>query len=250
MPCRRVVEQAFFLRGADIAEAEPDAEAIHLRLGQRIGAGLLHRILGGDDEIGLRQQSPLAIDRHLRLGHGFEQRGLGARRGAIDFVGKQHMGEHRTFVKAEGLGLRVEDGDADDVAGQQVGSELHARKTRLDRARERLGQRRLAGAGIIVEQRMQTGDPGGNDLAYVGILPVQHGGKTGRDGARCFGRGHGDFNSGGGLSSHKNFQRKPSARGRNAASLPGPVGAAPQGMGAAAGLPFAPTGRDRELGGE
>ena len=44
-----------FFRGAGIADIDQEHEPIQLRLGQRIGALLLDRVLGGQDEEGRRQ---------------------------------------------------------------------------------------------------------------------------------------------------------------------------------------------------
>jgi len=60
---------------------------------------------------------------------------LGARGGAIDFVGEYNIGKNRALAKFEFAGFGIVDADAEDVTGKQVGSELDA----LEGAVERLG---------------------------------------------------------------------------------------------------------------
>jgi hypothetical protein len=78
-----------------IADAQAHQEAVHLRLRQRIGAVVLHRILRGDHHEGARQHVRTAVDGHLAFVHGFQQRRLRLGRGAIDLVGQQEIGEDR-----------------------------------------------------------------------------------------------------------------------------------------------------------
>ena len=76
-------------------------EAVLLRLGQRIGAFLLDRVLRGQHEERIGELVPHAADRDLPLLHRFEQRGLRLGRRAVDFVGQNHVREQRPFEKAE-----------------------------------------------------------------------------------------------------------------------------------------------------
>ena len=86
--------------------------------------------------------------------HRLKQRRLRARRGAVDFVGEQNVGEHRAFVEMKLLVALVENGDAKNIRRQQVGRELQALELRGDGFSERLGQRGFAGAGIIFKQNV------------------------------------------------------------------------------------------------
>ena len=61
--------------------------------------------------------------------HALQQRRLGARAGAVDFVGHQQLGEHRALDEAEGAAAGVglfQHFRAQDVGGHQVGRELDA----------------------------------------------------------------------------------------------------------------------------
>ena len=74
-------------------------KTIELRLGERVSAVVLDRILRGDDQERLRQRMSFSIHGDLRFVHGFKKRGLCARRGAVDFVGEDHVGENRPGAK-------------------------------------------------------------------------------------------------------------------------------------------------------
>ena len=137
-----------------IAHADAHQEAVELRFGQWIGAVMLDGILRGDDQERLRQRHGFAVDGDLRFVHGFEQRGLRARRGAIDFVGENDVGENRSGAKFKFARFGVVDADAEHVAGQQVGSELDALKAAMKRFGEGLGERGFADAGNVFDQQV------------------------------------------------------------------------------------------------
>ena len=163
-------ENRDLLGGLHVAEAELHREAVHLRLGQRIGAAELHRVLGGDHEEQLGQLAAHAVHRDLALPHRLQQRRLGARRGAVDLVGQEDVGEDRPLVEAEALGAGVVDRHTDDVRRQQIGRELHALEGGADRAGERLGQRGLAGAGVVLEQHVTAAGECGQQPADRQLL--------------------------------------------------------------------------------
>ena len=84
---------------------------------------------------GRGQQRASRRPRDLALAHRFQQRGLRARRGAVDLVGQQDVGEDGPGHELEAARLLVEDADAGDVAGQQVGRALDAAKVDAEAAR-------------------------------------------------------------------------------------------------------------------
>jgi hypothetical protein len=95
-----------------------------------------------------------AVDRDLVLGHGFQQRALGARRRAVDLVGQQHVREHRAGMELEAPRLRIEHRHADDVRRQQVGSELHALESESEGGGQRVGEGGLAQARQVLDQQV------------------------------------------------------------------------------------------------
>ena len=78
-----------------VADRHLHREAVELGLGQRVGALVLDGILGRDHEEGPIELIALAVDRDLRLLHRLEQCGLRLRRGTVDLVDEQHVGEDR-----------------------------------------------------------------------------------------------------------------------------------------------------------
>ena len=57
-------------------------------------------------------------------------------------------------LNSNSLRAWIEDADADDVAGQQVGSELDALERAVEGVRQRVRQRGLAHAGDVFDQQM------------------------------------------------------------------------------------------------
>ena len=143
-----------------VADLHAEQEAVELAFGQRVGALELVRVLRGDDEERRAEPAGVAVHRHLPLAHRLEQCGLRARRGAVDLVGEHDLGEQRAGLEDELAGLLAVDGDADQVAGQQVGRELDAVELAGEAAGERLGQQRLADAGHVFEQEVPVGEEG------------------------------------------------------------------------------------------
>ena len=163
-----VAQDIFFAFAIRIAHADAHQEAVELRFGQRIGAVVLDRILRGENQERLGQRVRVIVDSDLRFVHCFEQGGLRFRRGAIDFIGDDYVGENRPGLEFEALRRRVVDADADHVARQHVGRELDALKGAVEGSRESLGESGLAYAGNVFNQQMAARQQGGErELNYV-----------------------------------------------------------------------------------
>src|SRR5690606_5620205 len=67
-------------------------ETVELGLRQPVGAGLLHRVLGGDDEEGAPDVVRDAVEGHPPFLHDLQQRGLRLGRGPVDLVGEDDGG--------------------------------------------------------------------------------------------------------------------------------------------------------------
>src|SRR6266481_1002769 len=93
---------------------------------------MLDRVLRGDDEKRLRQRERFTVDGDLRFVHGFEKRGLRARRGAIDFVGEDDIGEDRAGTKFKIARLGIVDADAGNVFDEQVAAREQRDEGELD----------------------------------------------------------------------------------------------------------------------
>ena len=100
----------------------------------------------------------IAVDGDVALLHHLEHRRLRLRRGAVDLVGEDDVGEHRAGPELERAVRLVVDQPAGDVGRQQVGRELHAPPRAVHRVGDRLGQRRLAGAGHVLEEQVALGE--------------------------------------------------------------------------------------------
>ncbi len=156
---------------------QPQQEAVQLTLRQRVGALELIGVLGGQHEERRAQRPGLAVYRHLPVAHRFEEGALGARRGTVDLVGEDDVGEDRARLEDEGALALVVDADAEQVAGQQVRRELDAVKGARQAAGDGLGQQRLADAGHVFEQEVAFGEQGDEGhLDHVGLAE-----KDGRD---------------------------------------------------------------------
>ena len=75
----------------------------------------------------------------------------------------------------------AENGDAEDVRRQQIGRELDALELRVNGFGERLGQRRLARAGKILQQDVAAGGERGEQLPRGTGLAAHDFGNIGRD---------------------------------------------------------------------
>ncbi len=89
---------------------------------------MLDRVLRGDHKEGLRKLARDAIHSDLALGHRFEEGGLRPRRGAVQLIRQQKLVEDRAGLELELELFLVEDRDAGDIRGQEVGGALHARE--------------------------------------------------------------------------------------------------------------------------
>ena len=163
------------LRGRiGIAQRQAHQEAVELALRQRMGADLLGRILGGDDEEGRGQAQRLAVDADLMLLHRLQQRALGARPGPVDLVGQQHLGEDRALMEDKALAVSLVDTDPDQVAGREVGGELHPGEAQSERGGQGVRQRGLADAGHVLDQQVAPGEKTGDTVEDLDRLADHH----------------------------------------------------------------------------
>ena len=164
-PCR-ASQQAVFGGAVGVAQAEAHQKAIQLRLGQGLGAALFQRVLRGNHEKGLRQCIGFAFGADLALFHGFKQRALCLGAGAVDFIGQQHLREHRPRVKNELLLIALVNRYARQVAGHQIRRELHAGKLQPQALRQRMRQRGFAHTRHVFDQQMAVGQQAHHGIRY------------------------------------------------------------------------------------
>ena len=116
----------------------------------------------------------LAVGRHLPLAHRFQQGALGSRRGTVDLVGQDHVGEDRAGAEAELLRLGVVEAAAGDVGRQQIGGELNAMEDAGDAAGHGLADQRLAHPRHVLQQDVFAGQQGHHAQSHRLSLAQHH----------------------------------------------------------------------------
>gem|GEM_PF-3124729 len=98
--------------------------------------------------------------------HGFEERGLGFRGCAVDFVREDQVGEDGTADEGEAaaFGRFGEDFGAGDIGRHQVGRELDALEVKVEDLREGFDEEGLGEAGGAGEEAMAAGEKGEEEL--------------------------------------------------------------------------------------
>jgi hypothetical protein len=159
-----------------VPDRELHQEAVQLRLRQAVRAVHLDRVLRGDDEERARHTVAVPVDRDVALLHDLEQRRLGLRRGPIDLVRHDDVGEDGSAVELELARSLIEDRDAGDVGGQQVRGELDPAPLAAYGGGDGAGQRCLADAGDVLDQQMALGEePGERQPDHLGLAEHDRG---------------------------------------------------------------------------
>ncbi len=137
------VEDALLHPLLGIADEHLHQEPVELRLGQRVRALELDRVLRREHREGLRQRVGRAVDRHPPLLHRLEQRRLRLGGRAVDLVAEHQVAEDRPRPEGERVPGVVEQAHAGDVRGHEVGRELDAAELEPERQAERADEQRL-----------------------------------------------------------------------------------------------------------
>jgi hypothetical protein len=107
--------------------------------------------------------------------HGLEESSLGLRRGPVDLVRQEQVGEERTGPEAYGPTARLEDRRPDHVAGHEIGRELHAPEANPESRGERLDEQRLRHPGHTLHERVRGTQQRHEELAEHRLLPHHDG---------------------------------------------------------------------------
>ncbi len=160
----------------EVGDDDVEHEAIELRLGERISALELDRILRREHEERLLERIGPAGGGDVILLHRFEQRGLRLRRRAVDLVGEDDLREDRPLHEPEAAAALalVEDLGAGDVRRHQVGRELDALEVEIEDVGERLDQERLGEAGHAGDEAVAAGEQREQDLLDDLVLSDDH----------------------------------------------------------------------------
>ena len=169
-----VEDEAFLVEGG-VVDLDLQHEAVDLGLGEGVGAFLLDGVLGGEDEEGVGEGVGFLADGDLALLHGFEERGLDLRGGAVDFVGEDDVGEDGAFAGGEVAGLGVVDEGSDEVGGEEVGGELDAREVGAEGLGEGLDGQGLGQTGDAFEEQVAVGEEAHEEAFEEGALADDHG---------------------------------------------------------------------------
>lgn len=145
-------------------------ESVKLRLGQRIRAFLLDRVLCRHHQEQCRQGEGVAADRDLPLAHRFEERRLHLGRGTIDFVGKNDIVKQWPALEFELGGLRAVDLGTGEIGRQQVRCELDAVEIRLDARSQLLDRGGLGQAGGTFDEQVTIGKKGNQQSIHQRLL--------------------------------------------------------------------------------
>ena len=84
-----------------VLDHDVEQKAVELGFGQRVGALLLDRVLGGENKERLVEFVVLASGRDALLLHRFEQRGLRLGWRPVDLIGEQQVGENGALLELE-----------------------------------------------------------------------------------------------------------------------------------------------------
>ena len=116
-------------------------------------------------------QMRLVADRDLALLHDLEQRGLDLRRRPVDLVGEQEVAEHGAELGVERALLRAVDARADEIRGDEVGRELHAREGAAEDAGGRLDRQRLREARDPLDEQVALREQAHEHALEHRVLP-------------------------------------------------------------------------------
>jgi hypothetical protein len=122
-----------------------------------------------------------AVQGHLALGHGLQQRGLRARRGAVQLIRQHELTEEGTGTELEGGRLRVEDLGAEDVGRHQVRGELDAGEAQATRPGQGLRECRLAHTRHVLQEEVAPGHQARHDELGLGLLALDRATQLGGD---------------------------------------------------------------------
>ena len=161
-----------FVRLGRVAEAGAQQEPVQLGLRQGERPLEFDRVLRREDDERIGQRAGHAFDGDLAFLHRLQEGRLGPRRGAVDLVDQQDVGEDRPFDEPERAAL--EQAGAGDVARQQVRRALDPGGRQAEGAGDGPGEQRLAGARDVLEQDVAVGQQGDRDQPE-GVVPTDHG---------------------------------------------------------------------------
>ena len=166
------------VRARRIINPDAEQEAVQLRFRQRIRAFLFNGILGGHDDERRIEVVGFAVDGDRQFLHRFEQRGLRLGWRAIDFVGKDEVGEHGAPMKHQvaptACLIALKNFRARDVRRHEVRRELNAPKIPPEQFGERFHHHRFGETGHADDEHVSTANQARDQKADHFALTNDH----------------------------------------------------------------------------
>lgn len=119
-------------------------------------------ILGSENKKGPRKVDSSSIERHLSLTHCLHQSGLCTGACAIDFIGNEDIGEHRTFTKGKIVVLLIKNEDSKQVTWKKVTCKLDTMQFSADGFCEGTSEGCFSDAWHIFDKYVSIGEKGDN----------------------------------------------------------------------------------------
>ena len=154
------LQHVHLLLHAGIADGNTQEKAVHLRLGQGIGAHKLTGVLGGQHNKGLRQGMGNAVHGDLVFLHNLQQAGLGFGAGTVDFIRQHHLAHHRAGLVLHFSCFEIDQCEARDVRWHQVRGKLDTLEGAIQGLGQCAGQGGFAHAGHVLNQYMALAQQG------------------------------------------------------------------------------------------
>ncbi len=170
------VEDGALGLGAGEGQGDVEEEAVELGLGQREGALVLDRVLGGDDHEGVGQRPGGAAGGDLALGHRLEEGGLDLGGRAVDLVDEDEVVEERAGEEVEAALVGAEDLGAGHVGGHQVGRALDAGEVGVEAGGQGLDGAGLGEAGRALDEQVPAGEDADGEALDEPLVADEAGG--------------------------------------------------------------------------
>ena len=160
-----------FLIALGITNDDFHHETVHLSFGKGVGPFLIERVLGRHNEERVRQFGRFATEGDLLLLHGLEEGGLNLGGSAVDFVGKEEVGENGASFGGKFLGSRVVDVGADNVGRKEIGGELDSPEVGRESLSQSSDGEGLGESGETFDEKVVSGEKTDEHAIDEVVLP-------------------------------------------------------------------------------
>ena len=154
------VDNLDFLGTGRVADLNFYDEPVQLSFRKRERALIFDWVLGPDDDKWFRQDGGFSFKGDLTLLHGFEQSGLGFRRGAVDLIREDDIGKDGSSPKDEIAFRAVVNIPPSDVCGEQIWGKLDSLEVKTEGGCQAFCDQGFSQARKIFNQDMPAGEDG------------------------------------------------------------------------------------------